>query len=136
MPEMPTPNAGAAQPPQQAQGMTQGQPQFGSSPVTGPTQNRGFQAAGLQKLGVALKILEETIPLLGAVSDPGKDVLQAVQRLSKHIQPGQVSPAAEKQTLSALMTKAAQAGPQIAAMRAMGAGGGAGAGGAAPPAAA
>jgi len=91
----------------------------------------------MQRLGVALKMLEQTVPLLGAASEAGRDVLQALTRLSKHIQPGAVSPAAEKNQLDAMRMRQAQAGPQIAQMRAA-QGGGAGAppGAAAPPAAA
>lgn len=121
---MPDPSA---QPPQAASPAQPaapggGQPPIGSSPATGPTGNAGHEAAGIQRLGVALKMLESTVPLLGAVSEPGKDVLKALSLLSKHIQPGAVSPAGEKNQMEAMMMRQQQQAPQIAAMRAAQAG--------------
>lgn len=111
MPEMPVQQpqpAGAAQP---------GQPPFGTSPAVGPTPNAGYEAAGLQKLGMALRLLEQTVPLLGAASEPGKEVLRALNGLSKHIPPGTVTPAAEKNQLQQMALQQAQRGPMIAKLR-------------------
>ena len=51
------------------QGATQGQPQqpqapFGGTSAMGPTPNRGHEAAGMQKLGMTIKMLEQIIPLV------------------------------------------------------------------------
>jgi hypothetical protein len=100
--------AGAAQP---------GQPPIGSSPATQPVPNRGLEAAGVAKLGVAVRLLEQIVPLLGAGSEAGRDVLQALTKLSKHVQSGSNS-SVEQQALAEQMMKARQMGPQIAAMRA------------------
>ncbi len=78
---------------------------------------------GLAQLGLIVKLMEEAIPKVGATSEAGRDLLQALTRLSKHIPPGAVSPAAEKNQMESMMLKQAQAGPQIAAMRQGGAGG-------------
>jgi hypothetical protein len=128
-PSSPTP----AQPgmPQGAPGAaSQGQPPIGSSPATQPVPNRGLQAAGLAKLGVVVKQLEGLLPVFGAGSDAGRDVLKALNSLSKHIQPGDVSQGVEQSALQELMTKLRQNAPQIAAARAAGQGGAPG--GAAP----
>jgi hypothetical protein len=76
----------------------------------GATPNRGFEAAGLQKLGVLVKAMEELIPMFGAASEIGKDVLKALQSLAKHIPTGAVSPASQKNTLQDMMMKATQNG--------------------------
>lgn len=106
-----------------------GQPPFGSSPATGPTQNAGYQAQGLQGLSLVVKGLERLIPLLGAGSDAGQDALEALKKLSKHIPPGTVSPAAqqnemEKQRMAFLqkqgmMQQAMQRPPQQAGAQPM-----------------
>ena len=114
MPPM-MPNADPAA--QSVGGPQQAQPPMGSSPATVPTQNKGYEAAGLQQLGVIVSLMEKTIPLLGSASEPGKDLLKALSTLSKHIPPGAVSPAAQQNTMQSLMMKQAQMGPQIQAMR-------------------
>lgn len=113
-------------------GAQPGQPPFGSSPATAPTQNRGMEAAGLQALGMALKVLEKSLSLLGATSEAGLDVMDAIKKLAKHVPTGAVGPAGEKNQLQSMMIQQQQQGPQIAAMRAQ-QGAGAGQAGAAPP---
>lgn len=88
------PDASTAAPPTPQPGT--GQPPFGSSPATGPTQNAGYQAQGLQGLALVCKGLERLIPLLGASTEAGQDALDALKRLAKHIPPGSVSPAAQQ----------------------------------------
>lgn len=98
-------------------------PPFGSSPATGPVPNRGFEAAGLQQLGVVIKQLEGMIASLGAASPAGKDVLKALSILTKHVPPGSVSPAAQKNSLEQAMLKAASQNQQMQALKASQAGG-------------
>jgi hypothetical protein len=62
--------------------------------------------------------MEQTLPLVGATSEPGQDLLKSMQMLGKHIQPGSVSPAAEQNALASAQLKQAQMAPQIAALRA------------------
>lgn len=90
MPETPTPGAAPGQ-----------SPPFGQSPAVGATPNRGFEAQGVQRLGAVIKMLEQLIPMVGAVSEIGKDVMQAITKLSKHIPAGAVTPQAERNTLEA-----------------------------------
>jgi hypothetical protein len=74
---------------------------MGQSPAVGATPNKGFEAQGLQRLGVVLKQLEQLLPLVGAASEIGKDVMGCLTKLSKHVPEGAVTPAAEKNTLEA-----------------------------------
>lgn len=111
-----------------------GQPPVGSSPATSPVPNKGLEAAGMAKLSGVLRQLEQLVPLLGVGTEAGKDVIKALTNLSKHIQPGAVSPGAEQTGLQNVLMKLRQQAPQLAQMRAgMGGGGGAAGGGGAPP---
>jgi hypothetical protein len=83
-------------PPPPGQGAQGQQAPFGQSPVTGPTPNKGFEAAALKRVGLVVKQLTELLPLAGAGTDVGKDILQAINMLVKHVPSGSVSPADEK----------------------------------------
>ena len=76
---------------------------LGVSSATGPTPNKGYEAAAKQRLGVVIRQLEQMVPLAGATSEIGKDILKALNMLAKHIQPGEVTPAAERNTLESQM---------------------------------
>ena len=93
----------------------------------------GYQAAGMAKLSLAVKQLEQLVPLLGATSEAGADVLEAIKKLAKHIPPGAVNQAAEKNSMQQMMMKQQQMSPMIAAQR-MAQGGGAAPGATAAPA--
>jgi len=111
------PAAGAApgQPPQAAP--------FGASPVTGPTPNKGFEAAAVQRLGLVIKQLTDLLGLAGAGSDIGKDILKMLNIATKHVPPGAVTPAAEKNNIERMAMQNAQQGQQAGQMRAQMAGG-------------
>ncbi len=76
----------------------------------GATPNKGFEAAGVQKLGVIVKELETLIPMVGATSEVGKAVLDALGKLAKHIPTGAVSPASQRNVMQDMMMKAQQNG--------------------------
>lgn len=116
MPEPGTPAAAGA--PSQPQ-----EPPLGVSSATGPTPNRGYEAAAKQQLGVIIRRLEQMVPLIGATSEIGKDVLKALNMFAKHIQPGEVTPAAERNTLEQTMMQNQQNQALTQQMRAAGAGG-------------
>ena len=116
MPEPGTPAAAGA--PSQPQ-----EPPLGVSSATGPTPNRGYEAAAKQRLGVMIRQLEQMVPMVGATSDIGKDVLKALNMFAKHIQPGEVTPAAERNTLEQTMMQNQQNQALTQQMRAAGAGG-------------
>jgi hypothetical protein len=102
------------------------QPPFGSTSATASTPNKGYEAAGLQKLGVVVKQLETMLPELGASSEAGKDVLKALNMLVKHVPAGAVTPAAQKNSLEAMQRNQVQNGQTMQALQAMRAGGGQG----------
>ena len=127
MPEMTPPSMGAGHPtPNKTQ-----TPPMGVSSASGPTPNKGYEAAAMQRVGVVLNQLSELLPMAGATSDVGKAVLSAIQALSKVVPPGSVSPQAQKNTIDQLQQKNMQ--QQQMAKQMMGAGGPPGAGGGAPP---
>lgn len=113
VPEAPNPSA---------PGGAQAQPPMGVSPATGPTPNRGYEAAGLQQLGMIVKQMERMIPLVGATSEVGKTVIKCLGQLTKHVPAGSVTPAAEKSMAENTMMRATQANQQMQALR-QGAGG-------------
>ena len=98
---------------------------MGVSSMTGPTPNKGYEAAGLQQLGMIVKQLERIVPLLGATSEPGAAALKALNALAKHVPVGSVTPAAEKNMAEQTMMKATQNNQQMQALKAQSAGGGA-----------
>ncbi len=103
-------------PPPPAQG--QGQPApFGQSPVTGPTPNKGFEAAALKRVGLVVKQLTELLQLAGASTDVGKDILKAINMLVKHVPSGSVSPADEKGEMERRQMANTQNNQQMQALR-------------------
>ena len=95
--------------------------------------NQGEKVAGIKMVGMALKALEAAVPLLGATSEEGRDVLQSMTRLGRHVPPGAVTPQDMMNTLKAMVMKQQQFGQQMQAMKGAAAAPGGGAGGAAPP---
>ena len=98
--------------------MPTGQPPTGSSPATSPVPNKGLEAAGMAKLGLVIRQLETIVPLLGAGTEAGRDVLKALTSLSKHVPPGAVSPGVEKSAMDQMQLKMKQQTPQLEQMRA------------------
>lgn len=108
-----TPAPVPGQPPQPQQAP------FGQTPVTAPTPNRGHEAAGLQKLGVALQSLQDALPLLGANSEPGQALLDMIKKLAKFVPPGTMTPAANRNQLEQTALKQGQNNQQMQALKAM-----------------
>ena len=113
MPDPATPTPGLPASP----GMSQAP--VGVAPATQATPNRGYEMAGLQGLAVVLKNLEALVPRLGATSEAGADVLKAIRLISKHVQPGSVSPAAQRNELMSQMQRMQQGAAQLNQMRQM-----------------
>lgn len=90
---------------------------FGSSPATGPTPNKGFEAAGLQRLGAVVKQLEELIPMFGAASDPGKACLDALNKLVKLVPAGSVTPASQKNNIEQMAMRNVRDNQQMQALQ-------------------
>jgi len=130
-PASPTAGAGAGQPPQPGQ-QQQGAP-FGASQATGPTPNKGFEAAGIQRLGMAVKILTETLPMVGVSSEIGQALMAVLPKLAKFVPPGTSTPASERNQMENMMMRNVQQGGQMQQLRAQMGQGGAPGGGGAPP---
>lgn len=103
-------------------------PPFGSSPSVTPTHNAGLEVAGMQRLGVVIRLLTETLPMVGATSEVGGSVLDAIKTLSKHVRPGAVTPAAEANQLQKAQFQNAQNSQMLARLRQPMPGGGTGGG--------
>jgi hypothetical protein len=97
---------------------------MGSSPATGPTPNKGFEAAGLQRLGLIIKQLEQLVPQFGSASEPGKDVLKALNMLAKHVPSGASTPGAERTNIDRMSMQNTQNNHAMQQMRQQQAAGG------------
>ena len=122
---MPEATPGAA--PQQQQAP------FGQSPATGPTPNKGFEAAAAQRLGLVIKQLEELISMSGATSEVGQAALKMLNIGVKLVPAGSVTPAAQKNQIESMAMKNAQQNQQMQALNAQQAGGQGGAQPGGPP---
>ena len=107
----------------------------GVSPATGPTPNKGYEAAAAQRLGLIIKQLEEIIGTAGATSEIGQAALKMLNIGVKMVPPGSVTPASAKNNIEAMAMKNAQQNQQMQALKAQQAGGQPGGqpGAAAPP---
>lgn len=110
MPEMPMSPAGGAEGEEAP---------FGASSATGPTPNKGYEAAGVQKIGVLIKQMTDLLPMVGATSEVGQAVMKAIQSFTKFVQPGAVTPTAERNVLEQGMIKNAQQSAMLQQLRQM-----------------
>lgn len=118
--------AGPGASPQQPGASSPIKPPFGSTPSVTPTPNPGLEVAGVQRLGVVLRMLTETLPMVGATSEVGKSVLNAIKDIAKHVKPGSVTPAGEANQLQKAQLQNAQNASILQRLRAGQAGPGAG----------
>src|SRR5262252_6750646 len=85
---------------------TPGRPQqapMGVSSVTGPTPNKGYEAAAVQRLGSVINQLVEILPLAGPTDDLGGAIMDAIKKFSKHVPAGADSPASERNNVQGMM---------------------------------
>lgn len=92
---------------------------MGVSPMTGPSPNRGYEAAALQRLGVVLQQMTQIVSMAGATSDVGRAVLEAMNKLTKLVPSGSVTPAAQRNSLEATARSNAQNNQQATMLREM-----------------
>jgi len=78
---------------------------MGASPMTGPTPNKGYEAAAMQGVGVVLNKLAELLPMAGPATDIGKAISRAIDSLAKVVPPGSVSNAQERNTIDGMARK-------------------------------
>lgn len=102
----------------------QQQPPFGASPATGPTPNKGFEAAAAQRMGLVVKQLTELVSLAGATSEIGQAALKMLNIGVKMVPAGSVSPAGEKNNIEQMAMRNAQQNQQMQALKAQQAQGG------------
>lgn len=100
-----TPGGGGAAPAQAGK-----QAPFGNSGATQPTPNNGMEAAALQRVGVIIKQVQDVMQLVGAASEPGKDLLKALNILVKLAPAGNVSNASERNMLEQSLMRNTQNG--------------------------
>lgn len=93
-----------------------GQPPIGSSPATGPTQNLGLAAKGIQAVGALMNGMAMVIPLVGAGSPLGQSLAKALTDIGKHVPPGAASPQGQQDFIRQMAMKQMQMGPQQAAL--------------------
>ena len=101
---MPMPAGSGLPRPQQTQS-----PPMGVSSATGPTPNKGYEAAAMQRLGLVIKQLTDILPLAGATSDIGKTILDVLGKLAKHVPSGSNSQASERNAIDQMAMKNMQA---------------------------
>ena len=116
----------------------QGQPPIGSSPATGPTQNVGMQAQGLQAAAALLELMASILPKVGVATPLGMAINKAIGDIGKTIPPGAASPQGKANAVDMMKMKQMQMAPQMAALQASqhqppGAGGGSPMPGGPPP---
>jgi len=76
-----------------------------------------MEAAAGQKLGLVLNLLVMMVPQVGVNSPLGKDLIDTIQKLGKHVPPGSVSPASQNNDIQNLQMRNAQQNQQMQAMR-------------------
>src|ERR1700676_1492954 len=89
------PGGGAPRPP----GGPQGGAPFGVSSATQQTPNRGGEAAAMQILAEAVKMVTEALNKAGPTSELGQGIMKHLQGLSKLVPPGTSSPASSKNVM-------------------------------------
>ena len=93
-----------------------GQPPMGASPATGPTQNLGAAAQGIQAVGALLKGMAMVLTLVGPATPIGMAITKALQDIGKHVPPGASTPQGENNFAKQMMLRQQQMGSHQAAM--------------------
>jgi hypothetical protein len=88
--------------------------------------------AGKQKVAMAVKQLDEAVPLYGSSSEQGQIIVECLRKLAKLAQPGDVSSQGQINGLQQAMMKAIQSGQTQKQLASPQGGGGAAPGGAPP----
>lgn len=71
-----------------------------------------MEAAALQRVGVIIKQVQDVMQMVGAGSEPGKDLLKALNILVKMVPSGNVSNASERNMLEQSLMRNTQNGQQ------------------------
>jgi hypothetical protein len=100
---MPMPAGSGLPRPQQTQS-----PPMGVSSATGPTPNKGYEAAAMQRLGLVIKNLMDLLPMAGA-TDLGKTINKMIEMGLKHVPAGSNTQASERNAIDQMAMKNMQA---------------------------
>ena len=90
---------------------------MGNAAASQPTPNRGFEAAGLQRLGLLLQQAGEIAPMLGVGSEAYNMLQDFIKKTSKLVPPGSVTPAAQKQMIERMQQGQTQNNQQMQALQ-------------------
>jgi hypothetical protein len=120
MPDQPTPAPTPGATPTPPPGGPQpGQPPIGSSPATGPSQNLGKMAQGIQAAGALLKGMAMVMAMVGPETPLGQALNKSITDIGKNIPPGASTPAGENNFVKQMALRQQQMGPQQAAVAGM-----------------
>jgi len=67
----------------------------------------------MQKLGVVIQQLQDLLPLVGATSEIGMAVMDALKKFAKYVPAGSVTPAGQKNQLEQMALKQGQNSQQM-----------------------
>ncbi len=98
---------------------------MGTSPATQPTQNRGQEMKGMQKLALLVGELPSVLAMVGATSEAGQAVAKCITMLGKHVPPGSASPAGKRNEIQDMAMQQTQNSALMQSMQQRGAPGGA-----------
>lgn len=93
-----------------------------ADPASPPTANPGLVADSMSKVREAIRMLELALPGLPTGSDPHKDVLDSIGKLSKSVPASEAIPGVQTAQLAGLQRQAQESAPLQAIVRAMGQG--------------
>ena len=83
-------------------------PPFGQTSAMQPTANKGSEAAALQKLAMAAKLVGDAFSAAGATSELGQKIMKFLPKLTELVVPGASTPAGDKNQLEQMAMKNAQ----------------------------
>lgn len=95
--------------------LTQGAPGLG--PVSQPNANQGNIGQAMTKIGAAIKMLEEALPLVPMGNELHTEILNSAKALSKHLKQGEENPALTSASIQNMLKSNAQSAPMAAMAR-------------------
>lgn len=68
-------------------------------------------------MGLGLMLLEQAVPMVGASTPEGQDLLRAITNIGKHVPPGSVTPQDINNVIQGIMIKQRQGMQQMQQMK-------------------
>lgn len=94
-----------------------GTPPFGQTSAAQPTANKGNEAAAMQKLAMAVKLLGDAFSSAGPMSELGQGIMKHLAGLAKLVPVGASTPATERNQMQDMALKNAQQNQMVQQMR-------------------